>query len=175
MDGPGNGQDGGAVAGDGGPGDGGVSGSDAVNFFAVGGLVEGHGTEDGGEDHAGRVDVDEVFVKLDAAFGWAFAGDARGFDGVVGGGSIHGDRKGAEGDVDVAASGVAAAVARVGRGERRADAGCGERREGDDAEGLVDFEVVSAAVEPGLGVGIRLGLIRREAEVGEGRWGLRVL
>jgi len=63
VDGPGDGDDGRAVGGNRGPGDGGVGGGDAVNPFAVGGLVEGHGAEDGREHHAGGVDVNEVLVQ----------------------------------------------------------------------------------------------------------------
>ena len=69
MDGPGDGDDGAGVGDGGGEGDGPVILLDAAGLVTAGDIVEGHGSEDGGEDHAGGVDPDEVFVDFDAAAG----------------------------------------------------------------------------------------------------------
>ncbi len=64
VDGPGDGDDGGSVGDGGGESDGGVVLLDAAGLVAVGDVVEGHGAEDGCEDHAGGVNPDEVFMEL---------------------------------------------------------------------------------------------------------------
>jgi len=142
---------------------------DAGGLVSAGDVVEGHGAEDGGEDHAGGVDPDEVFVELDAAAGGAGVGDAGSADGVIGGCTVHTDGEAGNADVDIAGGGVAVAVF-VGSGSGGGDAGSGDGDGGEEAELLVDLEHVGAAVEAGLSVGVGLGLVGSKAEVGEGGW-----
>ena len=61
-------------------------------------------------------------------------------------------------DVDVAAGGVVLAFLQVRRREGRTDAGSSERRERDEAEPLMDAEHARVPVQPGLQIGIGLGL-----------------
>jgi hypothetical protein len=84
VDGPGDGDDGRAIADGGGGGDRAVGGGDAVDLLAAVDLVEGDGAEDGCEDHSRGVDVDEVLVPFDAA-ARGLIGDLGRADGVVGG------------------------------------------------------------------------------------------
>src|ERR1035438_5887770 len=144
MNGPGNGDDGCAVADGGRGGDGAVSRGDAVNLMAAVDLVEGHGAEDRREDHSGGMDVDEVFVPLYSA-ARGLVGDFGSADGVVGGRCVHGDGGAAEGDVEIAL-GAAAVVAALGRGARGGDACGGDGNDGDEAEALVDLQHVRAPV-----------------------------
>lgn len=116
VDRPGDGDDCGAVGGYGGPGNGGVGGGDAVNFFSVVGLIECQRTENRGQDHSRSVDIDEVFVELDAAASGLIT-DTRSADGVVGGCPVHDYRERSETDVDVASDGVSASVAWVWRSD----------------------------------------------------------
>src|ERR1035438_8796548 len=67
MDGPGYGNDGCAIADRSGSSDSGVRRGDAVDLLTAVDLVERHRAEDGRKHHAGRVNVDEVFVPFHAA------------------------------------------------------------------------------------------------------------
>jgi hypothetical protein len=66
------------------------------------------------------------------------------------------------------ARGGVAVVAVLGRRAGGADAGGGDRDDGDEAEPLVDLQHVGALVEEGLALGAAFGLRRGEAEVAEG-------
>src|ERR1019366_7981820 len=167
MDGPGYGDDGCAIADRSGSGDSGVRRGDAVDLLTAVDLIEGHGAEDGRKHHAGRVNVNEVFVPFHAA-ARVLVGDFGSADGVGGGPGVHSDGGGAEGDMDVARGSVAV-VAVLGRRADGADAGGGDRDNGDEAEALVELEHVGAAVHERLAGGAALGVRRRQSEVAKRR------
>jgi hypothetical protein len=101
MNRPGDGDDRGAIGYGGGGGHRAVGGGDAMHLLPAIDLVEGHGAEDGGEDHSRGVDVDQVFVNPDAA-ARRLARDFGSADGVLGSRGIHANGRGAEGDIHVA-------------------------------------------------------------------------
>src|ERR1039457_6025287 len=158
MEGPGYGDDGCAIADRSGSGDSGVRRGDAVNLLTAVDLIEGHGAEDGRKHHAGRVNVNEVFVPFHAA-ARVLVGDLGSADGVGGGPGVHSNGSGAEGDVDVARGGVAV-VAVFGWRADSADAGGGDGNDGDEAEALVELEHVGAAVHERLARGPALVVCR---------------
>src|ERR1035441_165959 len=167
MDGPGYGDDGCAIADRGGGGDCAVGRGDAVDLLTAVDLIERHGAEDGRKHHAGRVNVNEVFVPFHAAAG-VLVGDFGSADSVGGGPGVHSDGGGAEGDMEIAVGGVAVVAAFRWRADG-ADAGGGDRDDGDEAEALVELEHVGAAVHDGLAGGATLGVCRRQPEVAKRR------
>src|ERR1039458_9853602 len=144
VDGPGYGDDCCAIADRGGGGDCAVGRGDAVDLLAAVDLVKRHGAEDGRKHHAGRVNVNEVFVPLHAA-ARVFVGDLGRADGVGGGPGVHSDGGCAQGDMEIAVGGVAVVAAFRWRADG-ADAGGGDRDDGDEAEALVELEHVGGAV-----------------------------
>lgn len=154
---------------------------DAVDLLIAVFLVQSHRAEDGRKHHTGRVNPDKVAMETDGA-ARLDTGNLRRADGVPGGRCVHHDGGGSESDVKVDAGGT-------GLNERRARymvvvlllgaAGYGhggdERREGDEAERLVDLQVVGALIEPGLQLRIRLALRGGEPEVAERRCVRRLL
>lgn len=144
-----------------------------MDFLALIFLIERHGAEDGGEHHAGRVNPDKVAMEADGAAGF-YAGYFGSFDRVIRGGGVHGDGRGSKRDVQVYA-GVARSGARSGGIGAVAllfcsaggEEGGGHGRQGDDAESLVDLEVVRPLVEPLLQLRIGLSLLRGESEIAE--------
>ena len=141
-----------------------------MDLFAVLLLLEGHGAEDGREDHAGTVNEGQRLVEADGAV-LGIVGNLGRADGEVGGGEIQGGGGAAERSVEVEVGvggfGDGLAVAAFGLGHGPGDERGGHGREGDEAETLMNLEHLSALVELGLELGVALGLLRGETEIGE--------